>query len=117
MSDEPLLRLREVMVLSVLTSAGLLTLLLFLTRWRTQWTKVLDWEQRVWHRLGAKPAWTAALRRFEQKRALVFAVAALFVLHFGLFAVAGGAFLYFKPKVEKLRSEHRVLPTSQPPRR
>ena len=64
-NSDPLMIFRQVMWVSGLACAGLSLLLLFLTKWRSFWCRVLDWEEGFWKRRGVGSRLLARLRRME----------------------------------------------------
>lgn len=72
---------------------------------------MLAGEAAFWRRLGLPENWGAPLRRFEESRAVILAVAALLILHFLLLLFAGGALAYYGPRVRK----RLPVPVQPPP--
>lgn len=99
--DDPLQRFREVMLISALTSAGLALLLGFLTIWRQRWLRLVSLEEKAWKRIGINERWLSTLRRVEENRLIVPAVAILLALHVLLLVFSSGSFFYFKRKLEQ----------------
>ena len=100
------------MWISGLTCLGLCALLLFLTVWRSFWTRLLDWEESLWKRAGVGAGFLSRLRIIEDSRLVVPVVVVLLLLHLGLFGVSAGAHLYFAPKL-KAKTVH-AAPKEQP---
>jgi hypothetical protein len=114
--SESLHHLRQVMLLSGVSCVALGALLLLLTVWRPRWRKLLAAEAAFWGRLGFGGRWGAPLRRFEESRAVVLAVAALLVLHLLLLLFAAGAYGYFAPRLRQ-KPPAPLTPQPLPPRR
>ena len=110
--NEAFQHLRQIMFISGATCLGLVFLLLLLTVWRPVLRRLLDAEAAFWKRLGLSGWWTAPLRRFEESRALVFAVAGLLLLHLLLLVLAGVAYAHFAPRLRSSSpvSQHRQTP-------
>ena len=98
------------MLVSGFTSLGLVCLLVALTWKRTWWIGLLDWEAGLWKRMGVSDRWLLSLRRIEESRWLVPAVAFLTVLHIGLCAFAGGAYLHYRKKLQERPAAKAPMP-------
>jgi hypothetical protein len=99
--NDPLQLFRQVMIVSGVTSAILGAALLLLTVWRSHWRRWVEKEGAFWKRLGLAGHWGAALRRFEEGRAVVFVVGSLLVIHLLLLAFAAGAQAYFAKRLHR----------------
>jgi hypothetical protein len=99
--NDPLQLFRQVMIVSGVTSAILGVALLLLTVWRDYWRRWVEKEGAFWKRLGVAGDWGAALRRFEEGRAVVIVVAGLLVIHLLLLAFAAGAQAYFAKRLHR----------------
>jgi hypothetical protein len=112
---DPLQNFRDVMLVSTISSVILGLVLLLLTRWRAYWSRLLDAEGNFWKRYGIVGKWAAPLRRIEESRLAVYAVAGLLALHVLLLMFAAGAYLHFAPKVRKAAEIHPILEPSPAP--
>lgn len=114
--DDPLQRFREVMLISALTSLGLALLLGFLTTWRERWLRLVSLEETIWKRIGINERWLSTLRRVEENRLVVPAVAILLALHVLLLVFSSGSYFYFKRKLEQRDArKSSLLHTPRPP--